>query len=95
MCSVQLIVATRAFVSICTGVLELYKGAFPSHSNFQSTCDSFVCKRLVSLATDFAFQAVKKEFPDVLDFLIQGYSLQYQSLKDGEGKTLIFTACCT
>ncbi|XP_015754974.1 PREDICTED: uncharacterized protein LOC107334550 [Acropora digitifera] len=91
---VQLILATRAFavVNICTGVLEFYKGAFPSHSYIQSTCDSFACKSLVSLATDFAFQAVKKEFPDVLDFLIQGYTLQYQSLKDGDGKSLIFTA---
>ena len=91
---VQHILATRAFavVNICTGVLEFYKGAFPSHSNIQSTCDSFACKSLVSLATDFAFKAVKKEFPDVLDFLIQGYSLQYQSLKDGDGKSLIFTA---
>ena len=96
---VQLILATRAFaiiiiiVNICTGVLELYKGAFSSHSNIQSTCDSFACKSLVSLATEFSFQAVKKEFPDVLDFLIQGHwTLQYQSLKDGEEKSLIFTA---
>ena len=55
-------------------------------------CDSFVSKSLVSLATDFAFQAVKKEFPDVLGFFIQGNSLQHQSLKDSEGKSLIFTA---
>ena len=91
---VQLILATRAFaiVNICTGVLEFYKGTFPSHSNIQSSCDSLVSKSLVSLATDFAFQAVKKEFPEVLDFLIQGNSLQHQSLKDSEGKSLIFTA---
>ena len=57
-------------VNICTGVLKFYKGAFPSHSYIQSACDSFACKSFVSLASDFAFQAVKKEFPDVLDFLM-------------------------
>lgn len=59
---VQLILATRAFaiVNICTGVLKFYKGAFASHSYIQSACDSFACKILVSLASDFAFQAVKK-----------------------------------
>jgi len=68
----QLILATRAFaiVNICTGVLKFYEGAFPSHSYIQSACDSFACKSFVSLASDFAFQAVKKEFPDVLDFLM-------------------------
>ena len=91
---VQLILATRAFaiVNVCTGVLEFFKTAFQRSSYTDLVCNSLVSKSLVTIATEFAFQAVQKEFPDVLDYLIRNYSLQHQTLKDSGGKSLIFTA---
>lgn len=91
---VQIILATRAFaiVNICSGVLEFYKAALPKSSKTESMCNSLVSQSLVAISTEFAFQTVQKELPDVFDFLIRSYSLQYQTMKDSEGKSLIFTA---
>ena len=93
---VQLILATRAFaiVNICSGVLEFYKTAFQKSTFAEAANNSLVSKSLVAIATvtEFAFQAVQKDFPDVLDYLIRNYSLQHHTLKDSGGKNLIFTA---
>lgn len=91
---VQLILATRAFavVNICHGVLEFFKKAFQRSAYAALTDSSVVSKSLVAIATDFAFQAVQKDLPNVLDYLIRNYTLQHQSLKDSGGKSLIFAA---
>ena len=91
---VQLILATRAFavVNICSGVLEFYKTAFQRSTCAKVADNSFLSKSLVAIATDFAFQAVQKDLPDVLDYLIRNYSLKHHMLKDGGGKSLLFTA---
>ena len=54
--------------------------------------NSIGSKSLVAIATEFAFQAVQKNLPDVLDYLIRNYSLNHQTLKDNGGKSLLFTA---
>lgn len=91
---VQLILATRAFaiVNVCTGVLEFFKTAFQRSSYADLLCNSLVGRSLVAIATEFAFQAVQNELPDVLDYLMRNYSLQHQTLKDSGGKSLVFTA---
>lgn len=45
-----------------------------------------------AIATEFAFQAVWKDLPDVLDYLLKNYSLKHYTLKDSGGKSLIFAA---
>ena len=91
---VQLILGTRAFaiVNICSGVLEFYKQAFNRISYEDVVENSLVSKSLVAIATEFAFQAVRKDLPDVLDYFIRNYSLQHYTLKDNSGKSLIFVA---
>jgi len=91
---VQLILATRAFaiVSICSGVLEFFKAAFDRSTYKEATDNSLVSKSVVAIATEFAFQAVRKDLPDVLDHLLKNYSLQHYTLKDSEGKSLLFAA---
>lgn len=91
---VQLILATRAFaiVNICSGVLEFFKAAFDRSTYKQVPDDSLVSKSVVAIATEFAFQAVQKDLPDVLDYLLKNYSLQHYTLKDSGGKSLIFAA---
>ena len=91
---VQLILATRAFavVNICTGVLEFFKSAFQRSTYVEVADNSLVSKSIVAIATEFAFQAVQKDLPDVLDYLMRNYSLQHHTLKDGSGKNLIFAA---
>lgn len=91
---VQFILATRAFaiVNICSGVLEFFKTAFQRSAYTNSVGNSLASKSLVTIATEFAFQAVQKELPNVLDYLMRNYSLQHQTLKDSGGKSLIFTA---
>ena len=91
---VQLILATRAFaiVSICSGVLEFFKAAFDRSTYKEATDNSLVSKSVVAIATEFAFQAVQKDLPDVLDHLLKNYSLQHYTLKDRGGKSLLFAA---
>ena len=91
---VQLILATRAFaiVSICSGVLEFFKAAFDRSTYKEATDNSLVSKTVVAIATEFAFQAVQKDLPDVLDHLLKNYSLQHYTLKDRGGKSLLFAA---
>ena len=91
---VQLILATRAFaiVSICSGVLEFFKAAFDRSTYKEATDNSLVSKSVVAIATEFAFQAVQKDLPDVLDHLLKNYSLQHYTLKDSGGKSLLFAA---
>lgn len=91
---VQLILATRAFaiVSICSGVLEFFKAAFGRSTYKEATDNSFVSKSVVAIATKFAFEAVRKDLPDVLDHLLKNYSLEHYTLKDSEGKSLLFAA---
>ncbi len=91
---VQLILATRAFaiVNICSGVLEFFKTAFDRTTYKEAANNSLVSKSLVAIATEFAFQAVQKDLPDVLDYLLKNYSLQHNTLKDSGGKSLIFAA---
>ena len=91
---VQLILATRAFaiVSIFSGVLEFYKTMFQRSAYTNSVGNSIASKSLVTIATEFAFQAVQKELPDVLGYLMKNYSLQHQTMKDSAGKSVIFTA---
>ena len=91
---VQVVLATRAFaiVNICSGVLEFFKVAFDRTTYKKVADNSLVSKSLVAIATEFAFQAVQKDFPDVLDYLLKNYSLQHHSLKDSGGKSLTFAA---
>lgn len=91
---VQLILATRAFaiVSICSGVLEFFKAAFDRSTYKEATDNSLVSKSVVAIATEFAFQAVRKDLPVVLDHLLKNYALQHYTLKDSEGKSLLFAA---
>ena len=91
---VQLILATRAFaiVSICSGVLEFFKAAFDRSTYKEATDNSLVSKSVVAIATEFAFQAVQKDLPDVLDHILKNYSLQHYTLKDSGGKSLLFAA---
>lgn len=91
---VQLILATRAFaiVSICSGVLEFFKAAFGRSTYKEATDNSLVSKSVVAIATKFAFQAVRKGLPDVLDHILKNYSLEHYTLKDSEGKSLLFAA---
>lgn len=91
---VQLILATRAFaiVSICSGVLEFFKAAFDRSTYKEATDNSLVSKSVVAIATEFTFQAVRKDLPVVLDHLLKNYSLQHYTLKDSEGKSLLFAA---
>lgn len=91
---VQLILATRAFaiVSICSGVLEFFKAAFDRRTYKEAADDSLVDKSVVAIATEFAFQAVWKDLPDVFDYLLKNYSLKHYTLKDSGGKSLIFAA---
>ena len=91
---VQLILATRAFAiaNICSGALEFYKNTFQKGSYSKAMDNSIGSKSLVAIATEFAFQAVQKNLPDVLDYLIRNYSLNHQTLKDNGGKSLLFTA---
>lgn len=91
---VQLILATRAFavVNICSGVLEFYKQAF-NRSSYKDLKENFlVSKTLTTIATEFAFQAVRKNLPDVLGYLLQNYGLQHNTLKDSSGKSLVFVS---
>lgn len=91
---VQLILATRAFavVNICSGVLEFYKQAF-NRSSYKDLKENFlVSKTLTTIATEFAFQAVRKNLPDVLNYLLQNYGLQHNTLKDSSGKSLVFVS---
>ena len=91
---VQLILATRAFaiVNICCGVLEFFKAAFDKTTYKEPADNSLVSKSIVAIATEFAFQAVQKDLPDVLDYLLKNYSLLHNTLKDSGGKSLIFAA---
>lgn len=91
---VQLILATRAFaiVSICSGVLEFFKAAFGRSTYKEATDNSVISKSVVAVATKFAFQAVRKDLPDVLDHILKNYSLEHYTLKDSEGKSLLFAA---
>ena len=91
---VQLVLATRAFaiVSICSGVLEFFKAAFDRSMYKEAADDSLVSKSVVAIATEFAFQAVRKDLPDVVDHLLKNYSLQHYTLKDSGGKSLTFAA---
>ena len=91
---VQLILATRAFaiVCVCSGVLEFFKAAFDRSTYKEATDNALVSKSVVAIATEFAFQAVRKDLPDVLDHLLKNYSLQHNTLKDSGGKSLLFAA---
>ena len=95
---VQQILATRAFavLSLCSGILKFYKQITQQACNSSLGKDAPSGKDIIELVTDFAFQAVRKGFVDVLQFLLENFKLDPQTMKARDGKSLLFTAViCT